>query len=122
MKQTFVETRVFTARMKARLDDEAFRALQNALMTNPQLGDPMPGCGGLRKVRWSDPSRGKGKRGGVRVIYLNIPEVDRIDLITVYGKDEKDDLSASERKVLRRIAEEAKAEALAVFRAKGRSR
>ena len=105
--------------MKARLDDESYRALQNALMANPELGDLMPGCGGLRKVRWSDASRGKGKRGGVRVIYLNLPAVGRIDFPTIYGKEEKDDLDAQQRRVLRRIADELRNEAAAAKRRKG---
>ena len=112
MNKTFVETRVFAARLRARLDDDACRALQNDLLANPDRGEVMPGCGGLRKVRFSDPSRGKGKRGGVRVIYLHIPEAARIDLMTIYGKDEKDDLSEKEKKVLRALALQARAEAL----------
>ena len=120
MKKAFVETRVFTAQAKQRLNDGDYRQLQNELMANPEKGTPMPGCGGLRKLRVADPSRGKGKRGGVRVIYLNIPEAHRIDLIAIYGKDEKDDLSHDEKRVLRRLAEEARAEAIAAFRRSGK--
>jgi hypothetical protein len=120
VKKTFVETRVFTARLKPRLNDDAYRALQNELMANPEKGASMPGCAGLRKVRVADPSRGKGKRGGARVIYLNIPEAERIDLITIYGKDEKDDLHENEKKVLRKLVAELRTEAIAAFRRKGR--
>lgn len=49
-------------------------------------------------MRFGDPGRGKGKRGGLRVIYLYTPEAAMIDLLTVYGKDEKDDLTAAEVK------------------------
>ena len=65
--RTFVETRVFTNRLPDLLGDEAFRRFQNELAVNPRKGSVMPGCGGLRKVRVEDESRGKGKRGGARV-------------------------------------------------------
>ena len=120
MKKTFVESRVFTARAKLRLDDESLHSLQNELLANPDKGSVMPGCGGLRKVRAADQRRGKGKRGGVRVVYLNVPEAERIDLITVYGKDEKDDLSEREKKALRTLVASLRAEAIAAFRRKGR--
>jgi hypothetical protein len=72
----------------------------------------MPGCGGLRKMRFADPRRRKGERGGVRVIYLHVPQADWIFLLDLYGKDEKDDLSAAEKKVLRQLAAEFKEAAL----------
>jgi mRNA-degrading endonuclease RelE of RelBE toxin-antitoxin system len=96
MTLTFVETLLFTARWDRRLADEDLRRLQNWLMEDPLRGDPIPGCGLLRKIRFADRSRGLGKRGGVRVLYVFTPEASRIDLVTVYGKDEKDNLSARE--------------------------
>jgi hypothetical protein len=111
MKLTFVETRVFTARWHTRLDDERLRALQNELLADPAKGNPIPGCGILRKLRFGDSSRGKGKRGGVRVIYVHTPEAGQIDLVTVYGKDEADDLSKDEVKVLCKLAEALRAQA-----------
>jgi hypothetical protein len=120
VKKTFVETRVFTERLKRRLDDETYRGLQQELMANPAKGAVMPGCGGLRKVRVSDPTRSKGKRGGARIIYLDIPEAERIDLITIYSKDEQDDLSAAEKRRLRQLVDALRAEAVAAFRRKGR--
>lgn len=116
MRLTFVEMPWFTQRVKSRLDDESYRAFQNSLLANPEKGDVMPGCGGLRKVRFSDPSRGKGKRSGVRIIYLYVPEAFRIDLIDVYGKDEKDDLTAQEKKVLAKLAAVARAEAILAYK------
>jgi mRNA-degrading endonuclease RelE of RelBE toxin-antitoxin system len=112
MELTFIETAVFTARWQRRLDDQSLRALQVALLKNPLLGKPIPGCGLLRKSRFGDPSRGKGKRGGVRVIYLHTPEAARIDLITVYGKDEKDDLTKGELNLLCNLARTLRNEAL----------
>ena len=75
----------------------------------------MPGCGGLRKIRAADPKRGKGKRGGARVIYLHVPAAKRFYLLDVYGKDEKADLSANEKKQLRQLAEQLKREAKAAY-------
>ena len=90
---TFVESRPFTVRWQSRLDDESLRALQTELLADPGKGDPIPGCGILRKLRFADRGRGKGKRGGVRVIYLHTPDAGRIDLLAVYGKDEREDLT-----------------------------
>ena len=64
----------------------------------------MPGCGGLRKIRWPDPRRAKGKRGGLRLIYLHVPEAATILLLDVYDKDETADLSPAERKELSALA------------------
>lgn len=113
MKLTFVETRIFSARWHRRLDDNHLRALQMDLMEDPSRGDPIPGCGILRKLRFGDESRGKGKRGGVRVIYIHTPDARRIDLITIYGKDEADDLTKDEVKALCALAEELRSEARA---------
>jgi hypothetical protein len=112
MKKTFIESSGFTARLPDFLDEDAYAALQNELLELPETGKVMPGCGGLRKMRFADPRRRKGKRGGVRVIYLHVAETDWIFLLDLYGKDEKDNLSAAEKKVLRRLAEEFKKEAL----------
>lgn len=118
--RTFIETRAFTNRLPDFLGDEAFRRFQNELAVNPRKGPVMPGCGGLRKVRVEDESRGKGKRGGARVVYLDIPEAERIDLVTIYGKNEQDDLDAGQKKLLARLARQARIQALAAFRSRGR--
>ena len=119
MKLTFVEASWFTERWKARMGDESFRALQNELVEQPDKGKVMPGCGGLRKLRFADPSRGKGKRGGVRVVYLHTPEAARVDFLDVYGKDDKDDLSPKKKKVLAGLAKVVRAEAIQAFRRAG---
>jgi hypothetical protein len=116
MKATFVEVTGFTAALPAFLSDREYAALQHQLMDDPEAGDAMPGCGGLRKVRTPDRGRGKGKRGGARVIYLHVPAAKRFYMLDVYGKDEKDDLSAAEKKFLRRRAEQLKVEATAAYR------
>lgn len=63
----FVETPVFTRELQTLLPDDVYSSLQLALMFRPEAGAVIPGGAGLRKIRWSLP--GKGKRGGVRVIY-----------------------------------------------------
>jgi hypothetical protein len=85
--------------------DEAYRNFQEHLMRTPTEGKVIQGSGGLRKLRWIDPRRGKGKRGGLRVLYLYVPEVNKLALLDIYDKDEKEDLTASERRVLAGIAE-----------------
>jgi mRNA-degrading endonuclease RelE of RelBE toxin-antitoxin system len=63
----FIETSVFTREIKNLLPDEEYRMLQTALMFRPDAGDMIRGGGGLRKIRWNLP--GRGKRGALRVIY-----------------------------------------------------
>jgi mRNA-degrading endonuclease RelE of RelBE toxin-antitoxin system len=116
MKMTFIEMTWFTKRLKSRLEDAEYQAFQQELLVNPELGDVMPGCGGLRKARWAEAGRGKGKRSGVRIIYLAIPEAKRIDLFDIYGKDEKDDLSAQEKGELAAMVKEVKKQAIAAYK------
>ena len=84
-------------------DDTAYRTLQLELMANPMAGDVIEGTGGLRKVRQADPRRGKGKRGGLRVIYYWWLGGGQFWLFTVYDKDQADDLSTEQRKLLKRM-------------------
>lgn len=97
------------------MGDDSYRALQNEIAEQPDRGKVMPGCGGLRKLRFADPSRGKGKRGGVRVIYLYIPEASRVDFFDIYGKHEKNDLTTKEKKILAEFAKAVRLEALQAF-------
>lgn len=73
MKAVFIELPAFERHRKNYLDDDAFSRLQDALMDNPEAGEVMEGTGGLRKVRFADSRRAKGKRGGLRVIYYSGP-------------------------------------------------
>ena len=83
------------------LDDEGFRALQNELVESPEKGDVIEGTGGLRKLRRPDQRRGKGKRGGLRVIYFWWEAGRQFWLFTIYNKDEMEDLSAKEKGLLK---------------------
>lgn len=101
MKALFVELPAFERYRASYLDDDAYRALQNVLMTNPEAGDVIEGSGGLRKLRFGDARRGKGKRGGLRVIYYWWDAGVQFWLFTVYDKDTTDDLSPQQRKTLK---------------------
>ncbi len=99
-----IETSIFTRQVQALLSNEEYRQLQLALIIHPDMGAVIPGSGGLRKVRWS--IGGRGKRGGVRVIYYWAVVHDRILMLFMYAKNEQDDLTPEQLKVLRRIIEE----------------
>lgn len=101
MKALFVELPAFAKYRADYLDDEGFRSLQTLLLRNPEAGDVIEGTGGLRKLRYRDARRGKGKRGGLRVIYYWWSAGLQFWLFTLYDKDEADDLSAKEKKLIR---------------------
>jgi hypothetical protein len=103
MKAVFVELPPFSRVRPDYLDDEEFLSLQLALLSQPDAGEVIQGTGGLRKLRHADPRRGKGKRGGLRVIYYWWLGGDQFWLFTVYDKDEADDLNAKERKALKAL-------------------
>ncbi len=97
----FVETPLFTKLVSQYLSDEELSALQAWLLANPDSGDLIPRSGGLRKLRWG--RAGQGKRGGVRVIYWLRSRADTIWLLTLYAKNETENISPHQ---LRRIAKE----------------
>jgi len=102
MRLTFFETPLFTRLLPNYLSDQAYNVLQLALLENPSKGDVMPGTGGFRKIRWEDSRRGKGKRGGLRVIYYFLSDDHQIWFFTLYDKDEAENLAADEKKVLKK--------------------
>ena len=103
MNYKFVETTRFTQRIsKLKLENE-LRKLQEELLRNPTKGDTDPGTGGLRKVRMGDEARGQGKSFGARVHYVVVPQRRVIYLLFVYGKDERDSLTAQQKKQLRDV-------------------
>lgn len=101
MKALFVELPAFAKYRADYLDDEGFSALQQSMLKNPEAGDVIEGTGGLRKLRHGDPRRGKGKRGGLRVIYYWWDGGRQFWLFTLYDKDEMENLSADEKKALK---------------------
>jgi hypothetical protein len=83
------------------LDDEDRRKLENEIINNPKIGVVIPGTKGLRKMRFA--SDDKGKRGGSRVLYVDFVVLERIYLITVYPKNQRDDISNEEKKLFNRL-------------------
>ena len=103
MLATFVELPPFERTRKDYMDDAAYSTLQDELMGNPETGDVMEGTGGLRKLRQPDPRRGKGKRGGLRVIYYWWSGNDQFWLCAVFDKDQASDLTPDQRKALKQM-------------------
>ena len=101
MSAVFVELPAFERHRERYLDDASLLELQLLLITNPEAGATIQGTGGLRKVRFRDPRRGKGKRGGLRVIYYWWRNGRQFWLFTLYDKDEMSDLTSPQRDKLR---------------------
>ena len=113
----------FTRNLLNYMKDDDYKRLQAAIGANPRIGEVMPRTGGFRKMRWGDPRRGKGTRGGMRIIYYHFPSDDQIWLMTIYDKNEAADLTPSERKGLKAaIVVERKMRELKRMVALGRSR
>lgn len=98
------ETSVFTRQVNDLLDSESYRLLQLRLVADPEAGQLIPGTGGLRKIRWQ--GSGRGKRGGVRVIYYWAVRDAVVLMLLMYGKNERDDLTAAQKKVLAALVRE----------------
>jgi hypothetical protein len=101
VKAVFVELPPFERYRADYLDDDAFLRLQRLLMLNPEAGALIPGSGGLRKLRFADEWRGKGKRGGLRVIYYWWDAGLQFWLFTLYDKDGMSDLTKAQRDMLK---------------------
>jgi mRNA-degrading endonuclease RelE of RelBE toxin-antitoxin system len=102
----FRETSLFTRDITILLSDHEYAELQSTLVVNPEAGDLIKQTGGLRKLRWSHQRRGKGKRGGIRVIYYWYSSESLIYMLLAYSKEEQDDLSTAQVKSLMRLVKE----------------
>lgn len=100
----FIETPVFTTALRRLLTDERYRALQLALWLRPEQGALIAGGGGIRKVRWS--AEGRGKRGGLRVIYYWAAGEDVCYMLYVYSKNEQEDMTREQLRILARLVRE----------------
>jgi mRNA-degrading endonuclease RelE of RelBE toxin-antitoxin system len=103
---TFIESPAFTEQCTALWTDAEYAAFQQFLVARPKAGDVIPGLGGLRKVRWS--AKGRGKRGGARVIYLLLLQPGLIYLFQAYTKGDIADLAPEQKKRLRAAVDEIK--------------
>ena len=110
MRRLFRETPIFTEKLKAVGDDDLLRFIQDLILEDPEVGPTVAGTGGVRKMRAPDPSRGKGKRGGLRILYLDLPDRERTYLLYLYGKNEAEDLTASEKKQFKILVDGIKGE------------
>jgi mRNA-degrading endonuclease RelE of RelBE toxin-antitoxin system len=100
----FVETPAFTTALRRFLTDDQYRALQLSLWFRPEQGPLVPGGAGVRKVRWS--VDGRGKRGGLRVIYYWAPDDETCYMLYVYAKNEQGDLTREQLRILARLVRE----------------
>jgi len=98
---SFIETKLFSGLLREYLSDDDYARLQGALIEAPERGAVVPGSGGVRKLRWAQP--GRGKRGGIRVIYYAKIREGVIWMLTMYAKNEEENIPAH---VLRKIKEE----------------
>ena len=100
----FRESKIFTKRLTALLSDEDYAELQWELIEYPKGGNIIKAGGGIRKIRWA--AKGRGKRGGVRVIYYFAVAKGKFLMLDIYAKNEREDLSSFELKYLKNLVEE----------------
>lgn len=94
-----IRTRRYSKDLKRMgVSDGEQAALEQAIATNPEIGDLIPGLEGLRKIRFA--MRGRGKRGGGRAIYYLMLSDDLALMITAYAKNEREDLSPDQKKAV----------------------
>ena len=98
---SFVETKLFTRLVEQYLTHDDYVALQRELIENPEIGSVIPGSGGVRKMRWG--VAGRGKRGGLRVIYFLRYRQGQVWMLTLYPKNVSDNIPAH---VLKQIKDE----------------
>ena len=98
---TVVETPLFLKKASSIFEEEERGALIAFVAANPEAGLVIPGTGGIRKLRWA--AKGKGKRGGARVIYYFHNEAVPVFMLSAYAKGEKTDLSQTERNELKKL-------------------
>ncbi len=100
----FIETSIFTRMVLALLKEDEYRELQVDLMEDPERGDLIAGGGGIRKLRFA--AQGRGKSGGVRVIYYWMKDDHQIYMLVMYPKSVKDNLTDKETALLRDLVKE----------------
>lgn len=99
---TFYETDIFTEQIVDLIDDDSYSELQRLLITDPEAGDIIPRSRGLRKVRWRAP--GRGKRGGIRVIYYMVRH-EEIFMLYAYAKNDRSDITPDQARRIRDLVD-----------------
>ena len=99
----FIESPVYSQQIDDLLSPEDHRQLQISLLQRPDQGDLIKGSGGLRKLRWV--GSGRGKRGGIRVIYY-LWHGDTAFMLTAYPKNKQTDLTPAQLRALKQLIEE----------------
>ena len=115
MRRRFVESRGFSAdrsrlERAGELSHDDLVALEQSILVDPEAGDLVPGTGGLRKVRLGQRKVRRGKTGGMRVYYLDLPRRGVTHLVAIFGKREQSDLSARERRAIAELVRALKEE------------
>lgn len=104
MRLTFVQLRVFEGDFRdLSLEDEDLRALEAAIMERPDVGRVIAGTGGLRKMRFAPPSWNRGKSDATRVCYVWFVEAEAVYLVTIYTKQEMDNISPADKSYYRGV-------------------
>lgn len=105
MKAVFVELPSFNKYRSDYLVDDEYQSLQRSLLESPSMGNVIQGTGGLRKIRWVDKNRNKGKRGGIRIIYYWYDGGSQFWFFTIFDKNEASDITPDQKKILKKMLE-----------------
>jgi len=98
---TFIESHIFESTLPYYLDDDEYAELQRYLMSDPEVGDLIPGSGGVRKFRWK--RAGMGKRGGLRIVYYRRYAPNEFWMLALYAKSRQENMPAH---IARQLKEE----------------
>ena len=113
MRRVVVQAKKFSEKLdelikQRKISSQDFDELEKARVANPEGGDPIQDTGGLRKIRLRSTSHGKS--GGFRVCYLDVKKKEKLFFLVIYGKNEKENLSKEETKILKSIVDKIKEE------------
>jgi hypothetical protein len=107
---SFIETPIFTRQIDSKASVDVLTAIQDELLEDPTRGALVKGAGGARKARIANPQENRGKRGSYRNLYLYVEHRGRIHLLFFYGKNEQDNLSPEQTRIVARLVAQIKGE------------